>query len=724
MCFVQAIDRMVLAADERRHGGVIAYLSEVVGYAKLYRDCVAEFEKGQADGTIGILAQAPCLSWFSMQFWPANEHVRSAFQYTGRFPLKMQLQIRNLRKHHPHTYYCAKQRKNLKAWAFNFARHVLAIGGDDKATANIGEPGTAVSVLAKQRKVASAAFGNQLSALDHEAGHVRVKMVPTVLMKHNEPTDPECSWYSGVIKVILKNSIYEGSNAFGAMAELLVNYAAELSEKSVFLLHTDGGGEHNLPFPSVQAAICAFVLKANPDHGVWTNSAPYHSFSNEPERIMSILNLAMYGVAVERPPMDPTKFPGEESRFRRTKTIAELRAAATAFPKLREGLHDSLEPVFELFYERFGQLSLDDIPFERGEHVSDSAVDDLFAALRGLLADDASDITRTDLKRKHLECECKFKRFWATHFTADRYKIEFDKACWRSQLGVLRAQNGGALPPDKVSELFSTYKCEFGCPPPRMSASEFLDMKPVPRPKEPAGVSGKYLSFEESYGKETPYCAPPLDHDAATELAPSGTTVGDNVRATIKCSVCPHKRAVYTKAKISRMRIAGDERTGQQILDDFLETVSGYVCGDDLGETAQGDTTEVIGCLLKGTARPYVRLKLCCSTTCESQLYTMKPPRPLTDTELKAMCSICGDSGRIMQELSGDCLTEGAFLPTCKQCYAQHNAFRPSGRRATVRYDRSAQREVSSTRTCNRAQTDTTLPSTTGTSQRCSREAR
>ena len=33
----QAIDRMVLAAEERRHGGVVAYLSEALSYAQLYR---------------------------------------------------------------------------------------------------------------------------------------------------------------------------------------------------------------------------------------------------------------------------------------------------------------------------------------------------------------------------------------------------------------------------------------------------------------------------------------------------------------------------------------------------------------------------------------------------------------------------------------------------------------------------------------------------------------
>ena len=265
----------------------------------------------------------------------------------------------------------------------------------------------------------------------------------------------------------------------------------------------------------------------------------------------------------------------------------------------------------------------------------------------------------------------------------------------------MRAQNGGTLPPEKVEELYRTFSCEFGCPHPRMPAETFLDMAPVPRPKEPPGVSGKYLSFQESYDKDTPFCAPALDNGAAVEVAPSGTTTGENVRAVIQCSVCPHKRAVYTKTKIANMKVPGEERNGQEILADFLDNArTSYVCGDDLGETAANDTTEVVGCLLKGAARPYVRLKLFCSSSCETQLYTMKPPRPLTDADLKAMCSIYDESGRIMQELAEDCLPEGAFLPTCRQCYAQHNSFRPSRRTQTTRYDRSGQREVSSVFGC------------------------
>ena len=689
----QVIDKMVLAADERRHNGVIAYLGEVLSYSQLYADCLAAFEQGQADGSIDVLQRAPCSRWFEMQFWPANEHVRAAFQYTGRFPLKMQLQIRNLRKHHPHVHYCSKQRKNAKAWAHKFADYVLILGADDKATGNIGEPGTAVSILSKQRKTVGALHGNQIAALDHEAGHVKVKMVPTVIVHHNKPTGPESSWYNGQTTVILKNNIFEGSNAFGAMAEILLNYSDGLAEEPIFLLHTDGGGEHNLSFPSVQAAAAAFVLKARPDHAVFTNSAPYHSFLNEPERVMSILNLALYGVALERPKIDNEKYRGEEARFKSTKTISDLRTQAERFPDLKDGLHGALEPVFELLYSRFEKLSLGGVPFKRGEHVSSEAVDELFDTVRQLLAADASDITRTDLKRKHLNADCKFKRFWETHFIVDRYKVEYDKSCWRGQLSVLKAQNGGTLPQDKVEELYSSFECEFGCPRPRMPADKFLAMSPVPRPLLPPGVTGKYLSFDESFGKDTPYCAPALGNDSAKELAPAGTTVGDNLRSSIRCSACPRVRGVYTKAKIDSMNCNG--RTGKQVLVDFLETARRtYVCGDDLGETVDGDTTMLVDCPeLKGTARPYVRLKLCCSTPCETQLYTASN-RPLSDEELKQLCSICGESGSAMKELDGDCLTDGAYLPTCNLCYTQLGALRGSGRRQSVRYDRSGQRAV------------------------------
>ena len=63
---------------------------------------------------------------------------------------------------------------------------------------------------------------------------------------------------------------------------------------------------------------------------------------------MSILNLGLYNVALERPRIDQSKFPGLEARFQSSKNMAELRAYGLRFPALANGLRDALKPVNEL----------------------------------------------------------------------------------------------------------------------------------------------------------------------------------------------------------------------------------------------------------------------------------------------------------------------------------------------------------------------------------------
>ena len=212
----------------------------------------------------------------------------------------------------------------------------------------------------------------------------------------------------------------------------------------------------------------------------------------------------MYGVAVARPLIDSEKFPGREQQFRTTKTIAEQRRNGERFSELKEGLEDALRPVFEMFLSAVREADAEArvcrsnvvsfrLPSEEAESKS-------FDVIKRLLAPDAQGLKRTDLKRKHLEANCKFKTFWETHFVADRYKIEFHKTCWRQQLLNIQANNGGSLPPAEVKKCYAEFKCEFGCTPPRMPPEQFLELRPVPRPKLPEGAStGKYLSFEETY---------------------------------------------------------------------------------------------------------------------------------------------------------------------------------------------------------------------------------
>ena len=159
--------------------------------------------------------------------------------YTGRLQLKVQLQVRNLRKKHAHSYYCEKQRKNVKAWAFKFASFLLAIGGDDKATCNIGEPGTAVSVLPKQRKTVGSIHGNEIAAMDHEAGHVKVKMVPTVLLREVGT----CAQRSRTVHRDrqLKAAVRAGGSWSGRLSEPVVSFAVPVRPPTAH--RASGGGE-------------------------------------------------------------------------------------------------------------------------------------------------------------------------------------------------------------------------------------------------------------------------------------------------------------------------------------------------------------------------------------------------------------------------------------------------------------------------------------------------
>ena len=85
---------MNTAAEERRHRGVVAFLSEEISQSQLYRRCVLRFDGKKASvPSINITAKCPSIKWFTYQFWPSNEFVRSAFKHSGRFPLRLQLQV-------------------------------------------------------------------------------------------------------------------------------------------------------------------------------------------------------------------------------------------------------------------------------------------------------------------------------------------------------------------------------------------------------------------------------------------------------------------------------------------------------------------------------------------------------------------------------------------------------------------------------------------------------
>ena len=74
--------------------------------------------------------------------------------------------------------------------------------------------------------------------------------------------------------------------------------------KSILFLYTDGGSDHRLTYLSVK--LCLF-LKLDLDYLCAGRTAPYHSWRNPVERIMSVLNLGLQSVGIARVTMPDQK---------------------------------------------------------------------------------------------------------------------------------------------------------------------------------------------------------------------------------------------------------------------------------------------------------------------------------------------------------------------------------------------------------------------------------
>lgn len=246
---------------------------------------------------------------------------------------------------------------------------------------------------------------------------------------------------------------------------------------------------------------------------------------------MSILNIGLYGLACERPSIDPTFF-GMEAMVQKLKTTAELRAAGERYPDLRKGFLKSVEKVHEVIMERLTRLSLKDVPFKAGVKMADTEVNEFFNTGCKLFFGAESTRKIGDIKRKDLD-EGRLHEFMRMHTIQDPYKLEVFKGCWQKQLKILRNANAGAMPEAAIRELYRTFKCPFGCPPPATDPEVFVDMHPVPRPKK-AKTGGKYQDFEECYGKETPLDLPVLNEGAPVETAPKGVLTKEKARDVIR----------------------------------------------------------------------------------------------------------------------------------------------------------------------------------------------
>ena len=315
------------AADSRRHGA--ATLPVAISVEDLRQQVMKKIPP-EKDVTV------PSVSSIRLQFLPKHPWAQSALRNTGRFKLKFKVQARNLHARHADSRYANTYFSYLKNFSVHFSEFASLVCQDDKHTVSVGDPQHPTACLDRGRRVLGLS-GLPVTSMDHD--FTSAKVVPSVSLVCDIPESIQSSFYRG--KVIV-HPFYPSSalrHAWELIDVLQLKYGVEVPP--ILGLYTDGGPDHNPTHASVQLALITDFRRLDLDLLIAVCTAPGGSYLNPVERIMSVLNLAMQGVALERKQMGNDV----EKVLSTSNSMADIRAAAVKKKEVKEAYVDSLEPV-------------------------------------------------------------------------------------------------------------------------------------------------------------------------------------------------------------------------------------------------------------------------------------------------------------------------------------------------------------------------------------------
>lgn len=593
------------AADDRRHGE--ARMPVAISIPDLKRQVVEKIPSELKDTT-----PVPSDECMRLQFMPMNQHAQSSVKFTKRFNLRFKVQRRCLRLNHEDCHYTATLFKYLKHFSVQYRDHTLLLSCDDKHNIQVGEPQHAVAALDRGKRVLGHE-GIPILALDHD--FTKAKVTPSVSLVIDIPASPSETFYRGKVYTHVKDSIFSPSSPLVHCSELEDILSASCPGGNVppiLALYTDGGPDHRPTYGSVQVALLGVFKRYDLDMLVACRTAPGQSFINPVERIMSLLNLALQGIALERSPMAAEY----EDLLKSCSSMAEIRETAAKTPSLQSAYVNSVQPCIDLIVSRFNRLSLKE---ERVCAMSSCADDDDLDCLFSFAKLIDSDLTRDMTTKKELILRTKYQEFLRTHAIAHHYCFQIKKC--------------------------GSDACEY-CTPPRCSLDVFQTLSFVPDPLLDT-TGSKFKPFEDLYGKEPnsekdrPSLGTPAerhDHESRDLL------VSTKARMTVACCQCNKPRVVYSPLRL--------QQAVQKFVHDLAEFLQ-YSCGSPLYyELPENWSVE-----LKQNS-PIVRENMTCSTPVEFAYYSSH--------KFPDVCAHCGDRDcTIISELKHSFQT---VLPICLQC--------------------------------------------------------
>lgn len=214
----------------------------------------------------------------------------------------------------------------------------------------IGEPHCPISTGVRGRQKAHE--GPSLSALDHDF-HV-AGITPSVVFLSSIPSSIDDTFFTGDVCVITKDKAFQPSSPIRHARELECVVKDKFGDTypPILFMYSDGGPNHRLTFGSVQVSIVCLFLRLNLDMIVAVRCASHQSWTNLAERCMSILNLALQNVALQREPMSEVL----EKCVSDVSTLSHLRGLVSSKSEFKAAYLRSMQPVIDLLNGRFTRM--------------------------------------------------------------------------------------------------------------------------------------------------------------------------------------------------------------------------------------------------------------------------------------------------------------------------------------------------------------------------------
>ena len=380
----------------------------------------------------------------------------------------------------------------------------------------IGEPKCPISTGVRGRQKAIVPHnGPTLSALDHDF-HV-AGITPSVVFVSSIPSTADDTLFTADICVTTKDKVLQPSSPMRHAAELDQVLREKLDEiPPILFLYSDGGPDHR---GSVQVSLVCLFLRLKLDMIVAIRCAPHQSWTNLAERCMSILNLALQNVALQRESMSPDF----EKKVSDVSTLSDLRSLLSNKSDFQAAYLNSMQPVIDLLNNRFSRMKLKESRISTYTGASES---DIQAMFEEILQIDHSLEADKLVKKELKKCE-DWKLFVANHCKSTHYSFQVKK-CTSQECSYCQSN-----PPQTPS---------------------FADIHFLPDP-EPIPDKLHYVKFEQMYGKETAECyRPSLQPESVekeTDKEHKALLTSPRVRDVLYCYECSKPRCIYSASKFT-----------------------------------------------------------------------------------------------------------------------------------------------------------------------------